>query len=174
MEIPERLTLNPVPHPVPQVHRAGFPLEHPYVERCWTSVIGPSSVLLLRRVSALWRQQAPVTVDLSELATSLGLGRGTARSSPIRHTLERVVRFKAAAWSGPGELDVFTEVPPLSPRQLARVPAWTARQHNELLTRHLAELAERASTPAVPSTALNMTARLDRLQHRPADLGLAR
>lgn len=33
MEIPERLVLHPTAHPVPRVHRAGFPLEHPYLEQ---------------------------------------------------------------------------------------------------------------------------------------------
>ncbi len=174
MYIPDRLILNPVPHPTPQVHRAGFSLEHPYLERCWAPIIGPTSVLLLRRASALWREQAPASVDVGELSASLGLGSGTGRSSPLCHTLERVVRFGVAAWSGPGELDVYTEVPPLSPRRLDRVPVWTARQHHQLLTHHLADLAQQASAPAVAPEPISMTARLDRLQHRPADLGLAR
>lgn len=38
-----------VPHPEPRIRQVGFSLDHPYVEQCWTPVLGPTSVLLLRR-----------------------------------------------------------------------------------------------------------------------------
>jgi hypothetical protein len=44
------------------------------------------------------------------------------------------VRFRFAAWSGPGVLDVFTEAPPLPRRHLGRVPQWCAERHEELLS----------------------------------------
>ena len=48
MEEHNALTFTPVEHPNPQVRQVGFDLEHPYVERCWSAVVGPSSMLLLR------------------------------------------------------------------------------------------------------------------------------
>ncbi len=94
---PEVIDLHAVPHPVAPVRRAGFALDDPYLEQCWTPVIGPSSVALLRHCAWRWQDAAPARVKTEDLAGELGLGRGTGRSSPIWHTIERVVRFRFAA-----------------------------------------------------------------------------
>src|SRR3712207_5925681 len=98
---PEVIDLHAVPHPAAPVRQVGFPLDHPYVEHCWTPVLGPSSTLLLRRCAWLWRDSEPASVRLEELAGQLGLGKGVGRSSPIWHTVERVVRFRFAAMPSP-------------------------------------------------------------------------
>lgn len=156
METERVIRLHGVPHPQPQVHQVGFPLDHAYVEQCWAPVIGPTSVLLLRRVPALWREGMPAEVDVAELAQSLGLGNSTGRSGTMQHTLERLERFRFASFSGPDDLDVFTEAPPLSSRHLERLPAWTFKRHEHLLGVHLDELARLHSRS-------DLTARLDRL-----------
>jgi hypothetical protein len=111
----ELLELHPVPHPNQAVRQAGFPLDHPYVEQCWTPALGPSSVLPLRRIPWLWRQATPATVSLDELGQQLGLGAGTGRTSHINRTIDRVTRFGFATLAAPGELHVYTEVRPLTP-----------------------------------------------------------
>ena len=150
METPASVEVHPAPHPKLEVHRAGFPLDHPYIEQCWTPVLGPSSVLLLRRMPWLWREATPAQVDIGELGAQLGLGRGDGRHSPIGRTMERIVRFRFANWSAPGALDVFTEVAPLPQRHLDRVPRWCVDRHEQLLSAHLDDLARRADviTPA--------------------------
>lgn len=151
METPAQLEIHPAPYPSLEVHRAGFPLDHPYLEQCWAPILGPSSVLLLRRTAELWRDAIPATVDTSELASQLGLGKGRSRNSPITKTLDRIVRFRFAGWAAPGALDVYSEVRPLRSRDLQRVPDWTAARHDELLTSHLDALRSRAQdAPAVP------------------------
>ena len=170
-----RIVLHARPHPVLEVQRAGFPLDHRYVEQCWAPVIGPSSTLLLRRLPWLWRAGTTVSVDTADLGRSLGLGGGTGRNSVITRTLDRIVQFRFATWSDAGELDVFTEAPPLSPKQLARVPAWTRVLHEQLLTAHLGQLAH-PSTSLPNDAATQLRDRLDRLQNRTAqrDTSLAR
>ena len=70
-------------HPVGQIHRAGFPLDHPYVERCWAPVLGPSSVLVLRRMPELFKGSPDPFIHLDELGRGLGIG-GTGKHSAIR------------------------------------------------------------------------------------------
>ncbi len=166
----EVLDLHAIPHPSAPVRQAGFPLDHPYLEHCWTPVVGPSSVLLLRRCTWLWREATPAQIAVEDLAGQLGLGRGSGRNSPIRHTLERVVRFRFAAMAAPGELEVYTEVPPLPERQLERLPSWCRREHERLLGQHLDGLAQ-LSKPAIPPTEatpphVRMAKHLDRLTNQ--------
>src|SRR4051812_19296621 len=164
---PAVIDLHAVPHPATPVRQAGFPLDHPYLEQCWTPVIGPSSTILLRRCAWLWRDGEPARVPLEELAGQLGLGKGVARNSPIWHTLERVVQFRFASMPSPGELQVYTEVAPVAERQLERLPSWCRTQHDRLLGQHLDGLARSAGqAPTVPQAELphaRMAQRLERL-----------
>jgi hypothetical protein len=170
MEPPEVLAIHAVPHPNPKVRRVGFTLDDPYVEQVWVGVIGPSAVLVLRRLPVLWRVREPVVVDLGELGQSLGLGLSVARSGRTWRTIERLVGFGMAHWLPGDELGVRTEVPPLNPRQLARLPEWTRRVHHRLLGTHLDRLAlahtHRTLGPDRSLDTARVTARLDHLQHR--------
>jgi hypothetical protein len=170
---PEVLDLHAVPHPDSPVRQAGFPLDHPYLEHCWTPVLGPSSVLLLRRCPWLWREATPTCVSTEELAGQLGLGRGTGGSSPVWHTVQRVVRFRFAVMPAPGELHVYTEVPPVPARQLDRLPTWCQAEHERLLGTHLDALARPAGQAAAPAGAVTpsharMAQHLERLTAQPA------
>ena len=168
MNEPNLLIVHAAGHPVPAVNRAGFPLDHPYIERCWAPILGPSSILLLRRMPDLWKQSTTVAVPLDELATSLGLGHGTGRNSPIWRTLDRVVRFRFAEWSGERELDVYTEAPPLSARHIDRVPDSTWARHEQLLGSHLDSLAAATSTVAsIESRPAQFARRLEHAERAP-------
>src|SRR4051812_22956249 len=58
----------------PTLDRVGFPLDHPYIERVYCSVLGPSSVLFLRRAGELFAEHPEGTrLDLVDLSRSLGL-----------------------------------------------------------------------------------------------------
>ena len=185
METPSSLEIHPAPHPSLEVHRAGFPLDHPYFEHCWTPILGPSSVMVLRRAAWLWRDQTPAVLDRAELAGQFGLGRSAGSRSPISRTLQRIVRFRFAEWSGPDAIDIDTEVRLLRSRDLEHVPAWCAARHDEHLTNHLETLRSRtAVAPSVPAQApvdldpaSQMSQRLDQFaaaqSHRP-DVGLSR
>lgn len=162
----EAIDIHAVPHPAKEVRRFGFPLDHPYLEECWAPALGPSSVLLLRHCFALWRDSMPARVESEDLARQLGLGRGTGRHSPLTHTIERLVRFRFASMASPGELDVFTEVPPLPVRTLERLPSWSRERHEHLLGQHLDGLAHASGTGPVPieqPANVRMAQHLDRL-----------
>jgi hypothetical protein len=163
MERDRVLCFTPVDHPDPRVQRIGFDLTDPYVEQCWSAVVGPSSTLLLRRLPALWVARLPAEIGASELSQSLGLGVGVGEHSRLVNTLERLARFGLArpAPDGAG-LDVFRQVPPLSPRQLTRMPEWTRDTHELLFGAHLEQIDHLARHQA---SVASITARLDRLQH---------
>lgn len=166
MERDRTLRFTPVDHPDARVQRVGFDLADPYVEQCWSAVVGPSSTLLLRRMPALWVAQVPAEIDASDLSRSLGLGRGVGDKSRLASTLDRLARFGLArpAPDGAG-LDVYRQVPPLSPRQLAQVPEWTRVAHDRLFDAHLDQIDDRARHQA---NVASITARLNRLQQGPS------
>src|SRR4051794_24052462 len=114
----DQLVLQPVPHPNRVVHHAGFGLDDPYIERCWAPVVGPSVVLVLRRLPLVWRDVVPAIVDPDEFSRSLGLGRSTGSHSKLARTIDRLVTFGFAHRADDGTLEVFTTVRPLPANQL--------------------------------------------------------
>ncbi|MGZ7019242.1 MAG: hypothetical protein ACXVL8_18900 [Acidimicrobiia bacterium] len=163
---PDRtLCFTPVDHPDARVQRVGFDLTDPYVEQCWSAVVGPSSTLLLRRLPALWVARVPAEIDAGELSQSLGLGAGAGEHSRLVSTLQRLVRFDLATPAADGTgLDVYRKVAPLTPRQLARAPRWTRDTHERLFGAHLERVDDRARHQ---TSVASITARLDRLQDGP-------
>jgi hypothetical protein len=165
MEPDRTLCFTPVDHPDARVQRVGFDLTDPYVEHCWSAVVGPSSTVLLRRLPTLWVDRVPAEIGASELSRSLGLGAGAGEHSRGVNTLERLVRFGLAtpATDGAG-LDVYRQVAPLSVRQLARLPDWTRDTHERLFGAHLEQIDHLARHQA---SVASITARMDRLQQGP-------
>ena len=128
-------------------------------------MVGPGSTLLLRRLPALWVARVPAEIDANELSQSLGLGAGVGEHSRLMSTLERLARFGLArpATDRAG-LDVFRQVPPLSARQLARVPQWTRDAHERLFSTHLGQIDRLDRLDRHQASVASVTARLDRLQ----------
>lgn len=163
MERDQKLWFTPVDHPDARVRNVGFDLTDPYVEQCWSAVIGPSSTLLLRRLPTLWVSEVPAVMGASDLSQSMGLGAGVRERSRFVNTLDRIVRFGLARPAADGDgLDVYRQVAPLSGRQLTRVPEWTRETHNRLFGAHLDQVGDRGGHQR---DVASITARLDRLQH---------
>jgi hypothetical protein len=163
MERDQILRFTPVDHPDSRVQRVGFDLSDPYLEQCWAAVVGPSSTMLLRRMPVLWVAQVPAEIGASELSQSLGLGVGVGERSRLINTLNRVVQFGLArpAPDGAG-LDVYRQVAPLSPRQVARAPQWIRDTHERLYDAHLEQFDGVARHQANVDS---ITTRLDRIQN---------
>src|SRR3546814_20511726 len=96
MEPDQALCFTPVSHPDPRVQRVGFDLTDPYVEQCWSAVVGPTSVLLLRRLPTMWMARVPVEMGASELSLTLGLRRGVGKHCRLASVLARVARYGLA------------------------------------------------------------------------------
>jgi hypothetical protein len=171
MAPPEQLLIDAVEHPDPAVRAVGFRLDDPYVESVWVGVIGPTSALLLRRLPRLWHQATSAQVDVAELAASLGVStRADLWKSQIWRTFHRLAQFRLARPVEGGRVGVFAQIPPISDRQLARLPEWTAQAHDRMLGDHLDQLAYQSGVtvgPVSPGPADHISARLDRLQRLP-------
>ena len=163
MERDRILRFTPVDHPDSRVQRVGFDLRDPYVEQCWSAVVGPSATLLLRRLPEMWRHQVPAELPAGEFSQSLGLGAGTGPNSRLASTMDRLVRFGLARSDGSGGLDVYLEVPPLQPRQLERVPECTRSTHEQLFSTHLENFEGVAEHRSKVTAA---TVDLDQFRHR--------
>ena len=144
----------------PTLDRVGFPLDHPYIERVYCSVLGPTSVLLLRRAGELFAEHdGAVTVDLVDLSRSLGLGGrpdadDVGRNAPLRRTMDRLARFRMARWTSEDRLGIHPKVPALAKHHVARLPEPVQAVHHQLLTGHLAGLVARAEGRQLDSPTL--------------------
>lgn len=166
MEHNRTLSFTPVDHPDKRVQRIGFELTDPYVEQCWSAVVGPTSTLLLRRFPALWAKEVPAQIRTSDLSRSLGLGEGVGERSRIASTMQRLVQYRLARPCPDGMgLDVYQQVSPLSTRQLERVPEWTQHTHERLFGAHLEQIDDLSKHRG---SVASMSKRLDRLQRPPA------
>lgn len=111
------------------IDAVGHHAAHPYVERYWLPIIGPSSVLALRRM-ALWLDASPAGVEasLGLVAGDLGIGQAAAA-----RTLARLVGFELAMVTPADELAVRTVLPPLPRRLSVRLPNHLAAAHDDLV-----------------------------------------
>src|SRR5438309_155959 len=98
----------------------GFDPRSAYVERYWLGILGPSSVWFMRRMAAAFdRRPAGLNLDLSALATELGLGHKGGRHSPFMRTMWRCVQFDLARVVN-DDFEVRRKLPPLNRRQIQR------------------------------------------------------
>lgn len=111
-----------VPWPDPVVDPVGHDPRSVYVERFWLAVLGPSSVWFLRLAASRF-DDAPdgFELELASTAQSLGLSYAGGRNSPFWRTVTRCVQFRVAR-DADGALGVRRRLPPLTQRQLARLP----------------------------------------------------
>jgi hypothetical protein len=78
------------------VARLGWPVHSAYTECCLTTVLGPTSTLLLRQLVfelPTGGAQGPHPVNLEEIGRSLGLGAGTSTNSKLGRALTRLGQF---------------------------------------------------------------------------------
>lgn len=116
----------------PLVEAHGFGPMSQYVEQCWLGVLGPTTTWLYRRLATPLLETDEFTVDVVDLAVSLGVGEGLGRNSPICRSIGRLVSFGAAEFRG-DRLYVRRALAPL-PESRARHLSWSARQAHDYLT----------------------------------------
>lgn len=108
----------------------GFDPRSTYAERFWLPVVGPSSLLMMRRFArGLDEHPSGFRVALADTGRALGLGAGTGRASPVNRTIDRACTFGLARRRTVDHLEVRTHLPPLNARQLERLPAVLRRAH---------------------------------------------
>lgn len=106
-----------------------------YVERLWLPLVGPTALLLLRYLAEILDEKGDgAQVEMSAIAVALGLGSHAqpgARSA-LGRGIRRLERF-GFAQHVEDELKVRVEVPPVSERDLARLPRSLRVRHEHSL-----------------------------------------
>ena len=130
--LPERLIVRPWFEP--GLALAGVDPRSEYVERYWTAIVGPSVVLLTRRLArGLAEHPAGLSLAPADTARAIGLGGGLGRNAPMARTLERAALFGFMRRRSPETLEVRTHLPVLNARQLRRLPAAVRASHDHWL-----------------------------------------
>jgi hypothetical protein len=107
-----------------------------YAETFWLPVLGPSTLLLQRRlVAGLERQPDGYPLEPAEVSLALGLGPSESRSAPFGKAMLRLVRFHQAEARPDGTLAVRTQLPRLNLRQQERLPPRLQAEHRALVER---------------------------------------
>lgn len=125
-------TLNIRPWPDQIIDSLGHHPCSPYVENFWLGVLGPSTTFLLRHVvTALEASPAGFELPLVDTARRLGLGEKGGRHSPFMRAFARLVQFELATLDDERTLAVRRRVPPLTRRQVLRLPELLQTAHNQ-------------------------------------------
>ncbi len=116
--------------PDPVLDRLGHDPRSGYVERYWLSILGPSCLLLLRRMAGELEQH-PDGFELNTVqwASELGIGMKGGKNGPFWRSIERASRFGATQRNG-SRLAVRRRLPPLTARQVERLPVSLQEPHH--------------------------------------------
>jgi hypothetical protein len=118
------------PRPDDVIDALGYDPRSLYVETYWLSVLGPSTLWLLRRlVAGLELNPDGFDLPMAETARAIGLGDKGGRSSPFVRSLARLCQFDAATPIDGPALAVRRKLPPLSRRQVLRLPESLQEEH---------------------------------------------
>lgn len=112
--------------------RVGFDPRSAYVEQFWLGILGPSTVWLLRRVAQGFDNfPNGFEMPIRETAGALGLASG-GKHSPFARTVIRCMQFNMAR-EEPFGIGVRRRLPPLTERQIGRMPASLREAHRSWL-----------------------------------------
>ncbi len=130
------VTLPPIitvePWLVPDCGETRWPIRSKQVELFWLPVLGPSAIALLRRLDLIVTSAPrPVTLEIEELGSSLGLRRGFGRSGLLERTVERCIAFRAIREQRSSCFEVRQHLPALNQRQIRRLPPALRRLYTE-------------------------------------------
>jgi hypothetical protein len=154
-------TLFIAPWSDPVVDQLGHDPRTVYVERFWLGILGPSATWLLRLLAdRLDAAPDGFELNLAECATALGLGRRPGANGTFPRTIARCCQFNVARFLGPTTLQVRRKLPPLSRRQVARLPGSLRDDH-----------AHWVDAPPPAATADEMRARARQLALSLVELG---
>ena len=133
-------TLTVTPWTDPIIDTLGHDPRSEYVERFWLPTLGPTTLLLLRRLATTFdRSPDAVTLDVADLSQSLGLGAREGSSSPLIRSVDRLIQFDLAVLMKPGHYAVRRNVPPINRRHMHRIPLALQREHEDWVDTQLGE-----------------------------------
>ena len=114
----------------PVVDAVGHDPRSTYVERFYLGILGPSTTFFLRHlVERLDAAPDGYELTLTDCAAALGLGRLRSAGAAFPRTVARSCQFGAARLAGPDVLEVRRRLPPLTVRQVRRLPPDRQAEH---------------------------------------------
>jgi hypothetical protein len=120
----------------------GYDPRSPYVEQFWLGLLGPTTTFLLRLlVDRLDEAPDGYELDVAQTATALGL-TSMGPNGPFARAFSRCVQFGLAQPHSHGLL-VRRRVPPLSNRQVLRLPPGLQAKHRASIAGAASEEAAR-------------------------------
>ena len=135
--LPQDGTVRIVPWPDALADSTGHPVRSEYVENYWLGILGPTATWLLRRITdALAISGGGAELDLQTVAGSLGLAYHPGRPNPFARGIDRLVMFGLLRHVSSSPVPTFavrTRVPPLSQRQLSRLPDSVRSAHASIV-----------------------------------------
>ena len=130
LTVQAQTTVRPWPEP-PGRPEAGHDPRSTYVERFWISTLGPSATWIVRRLADRFDAEPDgFSIDLDELASSIGMSYAKREESPFGRALHRCAMFGLVRLGRDG-LEVRRRIPDLPERQLRRLPEVLRRVHDE-------------------------------------------
>jgi hypothetical protein len=140
----------------PLIDTLGFDPRSAYVEQFWLSILGPSTTWLLRRVATGFdRSPDGFDLPLADTAREIGLGDKCGRHSPFVRAIARCCQFELARPAGRG-VEVRRKVPPLTRRQVVRLPDALRQAHEAWQAAQVGARGAEASRRSARSVALSM------------------
>ena len=104
-----------------------------YVEQFWLSILGPSTTWFLRICASKLDGHAAAEINLPEIARILGIGYDKEPHSAMVRTIVRACQFGTARPVSSNTLAVRHRLPPLTHRQLQRLPRSYRRRHEDYI-----------------------------------------
>lgn len=100
--------------PSPALVSHGWAVQSEAVLRCWTPIVGPTGVLLLRQLDYALGAAPKVEVECARLAEAIGVGHKNGHHSPFMRSLARlsIYHLIRPETSAPSHLWVPRAVPP--------------------------------------------------------------
>ena len=131
---PTEFSVRPWPDSV--IDEVGHDPRSAYVERFWLGVLGPSSVVLLRRLAGeLESSPSGFSLPLEETARALGLGTRGGRNSPFLRTITRCAQFRLVHFDETAATILARrKLPPLTRGQVSKLPEPLQRLHEDWQT----------------------------------------
>lgn len=152
VDVPSRNdVLTVVPWWDPNLAIKGVDPRDAYVERFWLGVLGPSTVLLLRRFArGLEERPSGFRVGLVDTSLALGLGKGTGRNAAITRTISRADTFGLLRQLDSGQIEVRTHLPLLPTRFVRQLPPLLRTTHAEWVAQHRPQASAQGRQPGRP------------------------
>lgn len=143
------------------IESLGYDPRSTYVEKFWLPFLGPSTVLLERRIiEALEMNPFGFEMGLEELSQMLGLGNNIGKNSSIQKTLNRLVIFELARIMPSHAFSVRLKMPPLPQRYINRLPLLLQKQHKVVV-----QSGPENSISAIRTRARSLALSLSKLGH---------